>query len=314
MTGYIIRRIGQSILVVLGVIFIMFILQSLLPDPARAILGTRASAKAIQQFTVANGFNQPIWVQFWKYLVQIVWHHNLGRSYKLNESVNAILLQDAPKTFLLVGVSFAIAIIIAIPIGVFQAVRRNRVSDHVVTGISFVLYSMPTFFFGEILIFVLAVQFHLFPAEAPQGATVGAILSQPAGLVLPMMNLVLINYAAYSRFQRSSAIEALAQDYIRTAKAKGLSNRIVLFRHMLRNALIPIATLVGLTLPAIFTAGLITEFLFNYPGMGSAYITALTTSDYPTALGITLVVAVATVIGNLFADVAYAALDPRVRY
>jgi len=314
MTGYIIRRIGQSILVVLGVIFIMFILQSLLPDPARAILGVRASAKAIRQFTIANGFNQPIWVQFWKYLVRIVWHHNLGFSFKLNESVNAILAQDAPKTFLLVGVSFAIAIIIAVPIGVFQAVRRNRVSDHVVTGVSFVLYSMPTFFFGEILIFLLAVQFHLFPAEAPQGATVGQILSQPAGLVLPMLNLILINYAAYSRFQRSSAIEALAQDYIRTAKAKGLSNRIVLYRHMLRNALIPIATLVGLTLPAVFTAGLITEVLFNYPGMGSAYITALTTSDYPVALGITLVVAVATVVGNLFADVAYAALDPRVRY
>ncbi|MHB8190200.1 MAG: ABC transporter permease [Ferrimicrobium sp.] len=314
MIRYIIQRTIQSIIVVIGVILIMFTLQSLLPDPARAILGTHATAAQIHQFIVSHDFNKPIYVQFLNYLDQLIFHFNFGQSYRLNESVSSILARDMPKSLVLVGVALLVAIIVAIPIGVYQAVRRNRLGDQMVTAISFLLYAMPTFFLGELLILAFAEHFHIFPAEAPQGATLSAILSQPIGLVLPILTLILVNYAAYSRFMRSSAIESLAQDYIRTAKAKGLSQRIVLFRHMLRNSLIPIATLVGLSLPGVFTAGLITEYTFNFPGIGSDYINALVSQDYPTALGIALIVAVATVIGNLLADVAYAVLDPRVRY
>jgi len=232
----------------------------------------------------------------------------------LNESVGSIIDRDAPKSLLLVGVALLISIIVAVPIGIFQAVRRNKASDQVVTGVSFILYAMPTFFLGELLILFFSEYFHLFPAEAPQGSTVGQILAQPTGLILPIATLALVNFAGYSRFMRSSAIESLAQDFIRTARAKGLSERAVLFKHMLRNSLIPIVTLIGLTLPAVLTAGLITEVLFNFPGIGSDYIAALTSQDYPVALGITLIVAIATVLGNLAADIAYAALDPRVRY
>jgi len=312
--GYIIRRVGHSILVLIGVLLIMFILQQLLPDPARAILGLHASQAQVNAFIKANDLNAPFYVQLWHYLYEVVWQHTLGHSYKLNESVGSIIDRDAPKTFVLVGTAIVIAIVISIPIGVYQAVRRNRIADQGITGISFLLYSLPTFFLGELLIILFAENLHLLPAEAPQGSSVGQILAQPLALILPILTLVLVNFAGYSRFMRSSAVESLAQDFIRTARAKGLTERVVLFKHMLRNSLIPIATLVGLSIPGVLTAGLITEIVFNYPGIGSDYITALTSQDYPTALGITLIVAVATVIGNLLADVAYAALDPRVRY
>ncbi|WP_298336114.1 ABC transporter permease [Ferrimicrobium sp.] len=314
MVGYTIRRIIQSLIVVLGVLVIMFILQTLLPDPARAIVGFHASQAQVHAFIIQNYLNKPFYFQLWHYLYQVVWQHTLGQSYKLNESVGSILKRDAPKSLLLVGVALLISIVIAVPIGIFQAVRRNKFADQGITGISFILYAMPTFFLGELLIFGFSEYLHLLPAEAPQGSTVGQILSQPMALILPIATLALVNFAGYSRFMRSSAIESLAQDFIRTARAKGLSERVVLFKHMLRNSLIPIVTLIGLTLPAVLTAGLVTEITFNYPGIGSDYINALTSQDYPTALGITLVVAIATVVGNLLADIAYAALDPRVRY
>jgi len=314
MTGYIIRRLVQSVIVALGVLLIMFILQSLLPDPARAILGIKATHAQIVAFDQANDLNKPFYVQFVHYIIKVVWHHNLGTAYQLNQSVGSIIARDAPKSLVLVGVALAIAIVIAVPIGVYQAVKRNTVGDQAVTAVSFLLYSLPTFFLGELLVLFFAEQLHLFPAEAPQGVTLGQILSDPIALVLPIANLVLVNYAGYSRFMRSSAIEALAQDFIRTARAKGLPERVILFRHMLRNALIPVVTLIGLSIPAIFTAGLITEDLFNFPGIGSDYVQALVSQDYPLALGITLLVAILTVLGNLLADILYAVLDPRVRY
>ncbi len=314
MIGYIVRRVLQSVIVTLGVLLIMFILQSLLPNPARAIVGFHATQSQVNAFIKSHELNKPFFVQFWHYIYQVVFQLNLGYSYRLNESVGSILARDTPKSLVLVGVALLLAIFIAIPVGIYQAVKRNRIGDQAVTAFSFLLYSLPTFFLGELLIMAFAEYLHLFPAEAPQGATIGQILSQPMALVLPIANLTLVNYAGYSRFMRSSAIEALAQDFIRTAQAKGLSQRVILYKHMLRNALIPVATIVGLSLPAVFTAGLITEALFNFPGIGSDYVNALVMQDYPTALGITLVVAIATVIGNLLADVAYAVLDPRVRY
>ncbi len=314
MTGFFIRRLGQSIIVIIGVTIIAFFLLHLIPGgPARALLGPRATAVQIKQFNIANGYNKPFWVQYFDYIVQLL-HGNLGRSFKLNQSVTSILSNEMPKTILLVGTSTLLSIVIAIPIGVIQAVKRNKVVDYVGTGASFFLYAMPTFWAGQLLILLLAEKVHLFPAEAPQGSTITQVLSQPNALVLPILTLTLITYAAYSRYMRSSAIEALAQDWIRTAKAKGLSSRVILFKHMLRNALIPIATLVGLSIPGIFTNGLVAEQVFNYPGTGLDFYNAAVQQDYPLLLGTILVIALFTIIGNLFADLAYAVLDPRVRY
>lgn len=315
MTGFIVRRILQSIVVIIGVTIIAFSLLHIVPGgPARALLGPRASKVAIDAFNTKYGFNKPFVVQYWDYLVQTVWHHNLGYSFKLNQSVASLLGHEMPKTLLMVGVATLLSILVAIPVGVAQAVRRNRVSDYVGTGVSFFLYAMPTFWAGQMLILLLSEKIHLFPAEAPQGSTITQILSQPSGLVLPILTLTLITYAAYSRYMRSSAIEALAQDWIRTARAKGLSGRVILFKHMLRNALIPIATLVGLSIPGIFTNGLVAEQVFNYPGTGLDFYNAAVAQDYPLLLGTILVIAFATIVGNLLADIAYAILDPRVRY
>jgi peptide/nickel transport system permease protein len=313
-TGYILRRIGQAVIVLLGVTLLVFILQHLLPGSiARAIIGPRASAAQIAAFNREYGLNRPLPVQYFSFLNQVI-HGNLGYSFKQNMSVDAIVLHDLPNDILLVGGSLVLALLIAIPLGIMQAVRRNQLTDYTATGVSFVLYSMPAYLLGLLLISVFAVNLRLLPAEAPQAPTITGVLSDPAGLVLPIATLTLVTCALFSRYMRSSAIENLAQDYIRTARAKGLGQMAVLSRHLLRNSLIPVVTLVGLSLPSILTFGLIVEQLFNFPGTGLAYYNAAVNGDYPVVFGVTVLVALATVLGNLFADVAYAVLDPRVRY
>lgn len=314
MIGYIIRRIGQAVIVLLGVSIIVFILQHLLPGSiARAIIGPRASAPQIAAFDRQYGLDRPLPVQFLTFLSQLI-RGNLGYSFKQNMSVDAIVVHDLPNDVLLVGVSLVLALVIAIPVGIGQAVRRNKITDYVGTGLSFTLYSMPSYLLGLLLIAAFAVNLRLLPAEAPQLPTITGVLSQPAGLVLPVVTLTLVTCALFSRYMRSSAIESLAQDYIRTARAKGLGPAAILSRHLLRNSLIPVVTLVGISLPGILTFGLIVEQLFNFPGIGLAYFNAAVNGDYPVVFGVTVLVALATVLGNLFADVAYALLDPRVRY
>ena len=314
MTGYIIRRIGQAVIVLLGVTLLVFILQHLLPGSiARAIIGPRASRSQIAAFDHEYGLDRPLPVQYLSFLNQMI-HGNLGYSFKQNMSVDSIVLHDLPNDILLVGTSLVLALLIAIPLGIAQAVRRNKLTDYTATGVSFVLYSMPAYLLGLLLISVFAVNLRLLPAEAPQASTITGVLSDPAGLILPIATLTLVTCALFSRYMRSSAIENLAQDYIRTARAKGLGQMAILSRHLLRNSLIPVVTLVGLSLPSILTFGLIVEELFNFPGVGLAYFNAAVNGDYPVVFGVTVLVALATVLGNLFADVAYAVLDPRVRY
>jgi peptide/nickel transport system permease protein len=314
LTGYIIRRLGQAIVVILGVTMIAFFMEHLLPGGiARAIIGTRATQQQILLFNKANGLDSPVWYQYWVFLDHLV-HGNLGFSYKQNRSVDNIIVNDLPRDVMLVGTSLVLAVLIALPVGVAQAVKRNRSLDYAGTTVSFVLYSMPSYALGLILIALLSIKFKVFPAVAPQGATVGAMLAHPLGLVLPVMTLTLVTYALFARYMRSSAIDSLAQDYIKTARAKGLSERLVLWRHVLRNSLVPVTTLVGLSLPAVLTAGLVIEQLFNFQGLGLEYFTAATNYDFPVMVGITVLIGLATAIGNLLADVTYAVLDPRVRY
>lgn len=316
MTGFLIRRILQAMIVVIGVTIIAFILQNLIatgPALAHTIIGPRATSQQIREFIATYGLNQPMPVQYWHFLWQLL-HGNLGYSFKENQSVDAILGQQLPKDVVLVGSSLVLSLLIAIPLGIAQAVRRNKLVDHVGTGLSFLLYSMPTYWLSLLLIAAFSVSLPWLPAEAPQGTNVGQILADPAGLVLPIASLTLVNYALFSRYMRSSAIENLAQDYIRTARAKGLSERYLLARHLLRNSLIPVTTMVGLSLPGILTAGLVTEYVFNFPGIGLTFFNAAVTSDYPVELGIAVLVGLVTVAGNVLADIGYAVLDPRVRY
>jgi peptide/nickel transport system permease protein len=314
MTGFISRRLLQSVVVVLLVTVIVFILLHLLPGgPARAQLGPRATPVAIANFTHQMGYDRPLPIQYWDWLTQLV-TGDLGFSVKFNQSVVSLISERLPKTLVLTILSTVFALTVAIPLGILQAVKRNHVVDYTITFWAFVFYATPPFFLGVVLIVVFSVYLPILPAEAPQSSSLGVILSHPGGLILPVSTLALLTIAQFSRYMRSSVIDTLTEDYVRTARAKGANERIVLIRHVLRNSLIPVATLLGLSLPAIFSGALITEAVFNFPGMGQLFWTAAQTQDYPIMLGITVLVGVATVIGSLLADLAYAILDPRVRF
>jgi peptide/nickel transport system permease protein len=313
-TGFIIRRLGEAIVVVLGVTIITFVLLHLLPGSlARDILGNRASPQAIAAFNKQNGLDTPLWNQYWLFLDKLL-HGNLGYSFVYNRTVDSLLASELPRDLVLGGLALIFSLAIAIPVGIAQAVRRNGALDYAGTGVSFVLYSMPQYAIALLLIQLLAISFHVFPAEAPQSASALGMLEHPAGLVLPVASLTLVTFALFSRYMRSSAIDTLAQDYIRTARAKGLPERLVLTRHLLRNSLIAVVTLVGLSIPTILTGTLIIEQVFNYPGAGLEYFNAALRNDYEVMLGITVLVGVITVLGNLLADIGYAVLDPRIRY
>jgi peptide/nickel transport system permease protein len=312
-TRFLIKRIGQSLVVVILVSMATFTLLHLLPGgAARAELGVRASQSSIHAFNVANGYNRPFLDQYWFYVDRLV-HGNLGYSYKLNEPVSTLLSMDLPKSAYLSGLALLITIIIAIPLGIYQAVRRNKPDDYALTGFSFIGYSMPTFWLGLLLIAFFSVFLKWLPPSAPQTPTVGGSITDPKAMILPVLTLTIVGVASFSRYMRSSAIENLAQDYIRTARAKGVTKAGVLFRHMLRNAVLPIVTLLGLSVPALLSGNLITESVFNYPGVGLLFWTSTQTRDYPVLLALTLVVAVFTVLGNLVADISYGIIDRRVR-
>jgi len=313
MIGYILRRLLQSILVVLVVTIIVFILLHQLPGgAARAILGPRATAAQIAEFNAQNGYNQPLFIQYFRQLGQWL-TGNFGFSIKLNQSVSSLLVQRMPKTIILGLLSLLLTVIVAIPVGIYQAVRRNKSFDYIATALSFIFYAAPTFFIGLIMIEIFSQNLGWFPPEAPQSDGIGPIFEQFDAMVLPIVTLALLSIAGFSRYMRSSVLDNIDQDYVRTARAKGAPPQRVLYHHVLRNALIPIITLLGLSLPALFAGALITESIFNFPGMGLLFWQAAQASDYPVELGVVIITAFATVAGNLLADISLAVIDPRVK-
>ncbi len=315
MLGFLIRRILQAAIVVLIVTIITFILLRAIPgNVAIAVLGPAAyrNPAVLAQFNHEYGFDKPWFQQYLLWLGHLL-QGNLGFSWTLDQSVASLLGQRLPKTIILVGLSTIIALLVAVPIGLWQAVRRNKAVDYTFTSLSFLFYAAPTFFVGTVLILVFSVKLGWFGPEAPQGG-VWSDFTDWKDLTLPVATLALVTIALFSRYMRSAVLDNLTEDWVRTARAKGASTRRVLWRHVLRNSLIPIATLLGLSLPAIFAGALITESVFNYPGMGYLFYQSAQRQDYPVLLGFIIVVAIATVVGSLLADIAYAVLDPRVRY
>jgi peptide/nickel transport system permease protein len=313
--GFLVRRIAQAVVVVLLVTVITFILLRAIPgNVAVAILGPSGfrNPALLAAFNRQYGFDKPWFEQYWLWLDHLL-HGNLGFSWTVDQSVSSELGQHLPKTIILVGLAIILALIVAVPVGMWQAVQRNRLVDYTFTGFSFLFYAAPSFFVGTVLILVFSVKLHIFGPEGPQGGLVSD-LTDWRDMTLPVLTLALITTALFSRYMRSAVLDNITQDYVRTARAKGASPRRVLWRHVLRNSLIPIATLLGLSLPAILSGALITESVFNYPGMGYLFFKAAQQQDYPTLLGFVIVVAIAVVVGSLLADIAYAVLDPRVRY
>lgn len=313
MLKYIARRVGQSVVVLLVVALIVFLLLHLFPGgPARAILGARATPAEVHNFNVANGYNKPVIIQYFTWIGHVV-SGRLGFSQKYNEAVTTLFATDLPKSLLITGPALVIALLIALPMGLFQASRRNKFIDHLLTGISLVFYSMPVFWLALMLIMFVAVDAHLLPPEAPQGSSVGQILQHATGLILPIATLSLLLIALFTRYLRSAAIDNLLQDYVRTAKAKGVSNRRVLWGHVFKNAMLSTVTLVGLSLPGVVSGAVVTETVFNYPGVGYLFWTSAQNRDYPVVMGFLLLVGTATVVGSLLADLSLVALDPRIR-
>lgn len=316
MALFFLRRVIQSIVVLLLVTVITFALLRAIPgNPAVAIMGPGVyrDPAQIAIFDHTYGFDKPWYSQYLLWLSNLV-RGNLGYSWNLNQSVASLLAERLPKSIFLVGTSTILALIVAIPIGLLQAVRRNKFVDHFFNGTSTLFYAMPSFLLGIALIWIFAIKIPIFPAEGPQGEGLGAVLTNLNAMVLPVATLMLLTIALFSRYMRSSVLDNITEDYVRTAKAKGAGQRRILYRHVLRNSLIPIATLLGLALPGILGGALIVEAVFNYPGMGLLFYQQAQKQDYPTLLGITVLVALATVVGSLLADIAYAVLDPRVRY
>ncbi len=314
MLGYIIRRLLIAVLVVIGVAAITFaLLHYIAPSPVYIVLGTKATHRAIAVWNRQHGYDRPEVVQFLAYLANLV-QGNFGYAYRFSQPVSALFKENAGRSAYLSGSALVLSLIIALPLGVAQAVKRNSLGDYAATAVNFTLYSMPSFFLGLILIQVFALDLGWFPPGVSDTVTTtfGAI-THPRQLFLPIITLALLNVAAFSRYMRSAALDELAQDYIRLARAKGLSERAVLTRHLLRNASLSTITLIGLSIPSLLAGNLLIEVLFNYPGLGLLFFNALNNLDYNVMIAYTLLGAILVVIGNLLADITIAAADPRVR-
>jgi len=313
MISYLARRLVTSLVVVIGVsIFIFLLLHAIYPSPARQVLGLSARPIQVAAWNKANGYDDPVIVQYFRYVNQLL-HGNLGYSYAENQSVLALFQERVWRSVYLSGISLLIAVIIALPLGIYQAVKRNTLGDNAATSAAFILYSMPSFFLGLILIQVFAISLPIFNFEASQSTNVWYVMGDWYSMTLPIFTLALIEVAAFSRYMRSAAIDVLAQDYIKVARAKGLPERLVLLRHLAKNASLPMVTLIGLSLPILLAGNLVTEYLFNYPGLGLLFFNSLQKVDYPVLLAYTLAGAVLVVVGNLIADIALTVADPRIR-
>ena len=305
MTAYLARRVLQAIAVVLLVTLIVFGLLQLGPAADRAgVLG-------------AGPAHQGLLLQYVSWLGQVL-QGNLGVSSKLGEPVTTLLAASVPRTLVLMGLSTLTALVVAIPLGLWQAVRRSTPVDYVLRTLTVIFYGTPAFVLGNVLVLVFAIDRvpfgHLFGAEGPQEVGVAGILSDWRDLTLPVLTLALVTIAIFARYMRSAAADTLDEEYVEAARARGAGNRRILTRHVLRNSLAPIVTLVGLSIPQIFGGAVIVEYLFNFRGVGYQIWQAATSHDLPVILGFTLVIGIAAAIGSLLADIGYAVLDPRVRY
>ena len=313
MTAYLLRRLGTSIIVLIGIsIFVYLLLHAIYPSPARAVLGLKANNAQINAWNQENGFSRPVIEQYLSYMNGLL-HGNLGYSYSDNQTVASLFAERLARSIYLSGISLLLAILIALPLGIFQAAKRNSLGDSVLTSAAFILYSMPVFALGLILIQVFALSFPLFNFEASQSTSIWTVIGDWHSMFLPVLTLTLITVALFSRYMRSSSIDVLAQDYIKVARAKGLPERMVLLRHLVRNASLPMITLIGLSLPFLLAGNLITEYLFNYQGLGLLFYDSLGKEDYPVLLAYTLIGAVFVVLGNFIADIALTVADPRIR-
>ena len=312
MIRFILTRIGGTLAVLVLVAVMVFALTRLASgDPIAVLLGDQASAQDIAQVRVQYGLDKPVLTQF-AYWVKEVLHGNLGNSIFLQRSVTQALAERAEPTFFLAIFAVGIAALIGIPCGLVAAVWRGRLVDQVLSAVAMLGASVPSFWMGLILIQIFAVWLGWFPASGYGNPGV-SLLERLHHLVLPAVVLGVLNSALIIRFTRASVLDILSEDYVRTARSKGLSERVVILKHVLRNALVPIDTVVGLTTALMIGGAVDTETVFNLPGVGNLVVRAVLRRDYPVIQGALLVIAGIYVLINLIIDLLYMVVDPRIR-
>ena len=304
MAGYLGRRVVESLLILLGVSFVTFTLLYLLPaDPARQVAGRSATAETVQNIREQLGLNLPLWEQYWRYLSNLA-RGDLGRSYLQRSEVSELIAARLPATLLLMAAAIACELVIGLTMGIVAALRRNTRTDSTLMVISFTTVSAPQFVVGILLLYVFAVRLGWFPIGG---------YGTWQHLVLPALTLGILGAGWYSRMMRSSMIEVLGQDFVRTARAKGLTRWRILSRHVVPNALLPIIAMIGIDVGLFMSGIVVVESVFGWPGIGQLAWQAIQRVDIPIIMGVTFVSACAIVIGNLVADLVAPLIDPRIK-
>jgi peptide/nickel transport system permease protein len=315
---YLVRRVLLAIPTLLLISFVLFAILSLAPgDPLSQFAANPAVPPEVREnIRRALGLDQPWPIRYVKWLWAMM-HGDWGFSFGSRLPVWDLLKLRIPSTLAVVGVAYLVALVLAIPIGILSAVKQYSLFDHIATTFAFMGFSVPTFFTGLLLIIVLSVKFQLLPfiydstLQVHDLSTLGEQVRQS---IMPITVLALFQTAVLVRYTRASMLENLPQDYVRTARAKGLAEQRVINSHVVRNSLIPVVTLIALSAPTIFSGALITEQIFRVPGIGSLLITSIQNNDIPVIMAITFTFSVLVVVFNLVADVLYGVLDPRIRY
>lgn len=313
MAGYVARRGVQALVVMLGVSVIVFALVHLVPgDPIKAALGTRYDPEIAEQLRQRSGLDRPLVTQYFSWLASAL-TGDLGVSFRSGQPVTATIMGRLPATLTLAFAALAVALVIALPLGVISAVRQGSATDYVATVFSQAGISIPDFWMGIMLILLMSLVLGWLP---PSGYV--SILASPGDwlrhLLMPAVTVGVVTGSILTRFVRSSTLEALSQDFTTTARAKGLRERTVVNRHVLKNALIPVVTVTGLQLGFLLGGVVIVEVVFSWPGLGQLALIAVERRDYPILQGVVLVIAVLFLIINLTVDLLYAYLDPRIKY
>ncbi|MCL6522323.1 MAG: ABC transporter permease [Firmicutes bacterium] len=313
MGEYLVRRLLQSVLVLFLVSVVTFALIHAAPGGPTAIYLRPGVSPAVQQIQAHNlGLDRPLPIQYVNWL-GLMLRGNFGYTFKNHLPVGQIVWPTLGNTLILMTTAWVLALLIAIPWGIYSSTRQYGVADNLGSVVGYVGFSMPTFWFGIILQMIFALSLAWFPLSDMHSmgrSDLGDLLWH---MVLPVTVLVLINLAGYLKYSRASMLEVLNQDYVRTARAKGVPERRVVFRHALRNALIPVVTVLGLDLPIVVSGAALTEAVFNWPGMGQLFVQMAYAREYSVLMAITMIVAVMVVLGNLLADILYAIIDPRVQ-
>jgi peptide/nickel transport system permease protein len=318
MTGYIIRRLLWGVLLLIGVIAVTFLVYYLLPstDPAVLRAGRNASPRVLAAIRKDLGLNHSLVVQFWNYLKGVIFHLNFGYSYYYNDPVGPLIANRLPATLSLTVGAAVLWVVVGIPVGIISAIKRRTFLDRAAMGTALVFVSAPVFWLGLIALFLFASdigQFKIFPGSGSYvGLTVDP-LKWFTSLLLPWMVLSATSAAIYARLVRGSLLQVMGEDYIRTARAKGLPERTVVLKHGMRSAVGPLVTVLGLDIAGLLGGAILTETVFDIPGIGRLNYDAIRNGDVTIIQGTVLVAAIFIIIANILVDIAYAYLDPRVR-